>query len=268
MKRPDPLGRPPLLLLAAAGAGDPSPAGGAAGRHAPGDRLARASRPSATPTHCAPHCGSACRPRRRPCWSASLLGLPVAWLLARVDFRGRALVRVLVAVPMVLPPVVAGVALRTAFGRTGLLGEPLLERDRLRVPVHRRGAWCWPTSSCRCRSWCWRSRARCVRPTRSSTRRPRPSARPGGPRSAGSRSRSPCPGSSPGWCWAGLARWASSARPSPSTATTPARTQTMPTLIYVTRQSDQDAALSMSLVMLLVSVGVLVALRDHWLGTP
>ena len=67
-----------------------------------------------------------------------VLGLPLAWLLARVDFRGRALVRALVTVPMVLPPVVAGVALRTAFGRTGLLGEPLLATDRLRVPVHPR----------------------------------------------------------------------------------------------------------------------------------
>jgi molybdate transport system permease protein len=42
----------------------------------------------------------------------------------------------------------------------------------------------------------------------------------------------------------------------------------MPNLIYVARQSDQDAALAMSLVMLAVSIGVLVALRDRWLGTP
>ena len=48
----------------------------------------------------------------------------------------------------------------------------------------------------------------------------------------------------------------------------PGTTQTMPTLIYVARQSDQDAALSLSLVMLVVSIGVLAALRDHWLGTP
>ena len=46
----------------------------------------------------------------------------------------------------------------------------------------------------------------------------------------------------------------------------PGTTQTMPTLIYVTRQSDADAALALSLVMLLVSVAVLVALRDRWLG--
>jgi molybdate transport system permease protein len=48
----------------------------------------------------------------------------------------------------------------------------------------------------------------------------------------------------------------------------PGRTQIMPTLIYETRQSDPDAALTLSLVMLLVSVGVLVALRDRWLGVP
>ncbi len=47
----------------------------------------------------------------------------------------------------------------------------------------------------------------------------------------------------------------------------PGTTQTMPTLIYIKRQSDQDAALALSLVMLLVSVVVLLALRDRWLGT-
>jgi molybdate transport system permease protein len=48
----------------------------------------------------------------------------------------------------------------------------------------------------------------------------------------------------------------------------PGITQTMPNLIYVTRQSDQDASLALSLVMLVVSVTVLLALRDRWLGTP
>ena len=56
-----------------------------------------------------------------------VLGLPVAWILARVTFRGRGVLRALVTVPLVLPPVVAGIALRNAFGRTGVLGEPLLE---------------------------------------------------------------------------------------------------------------------------------------------
>ena len=53
---------------------------------------------------------------------ALLLGLPLAWVLARWQFRGRLLLRGLVMLPMVLPPVVAGAALLAAFGRRGLLG--------------------------------------------------------------------------------------------------------------------------------------------------
>src|SRR6476469_1125667 len=63
-----------------------------------------------------------------------LLGIPLAWLLARVRFRGRALLRALVTVPLVLPPVVAGIALRTAFGRTGFLGRPLLDATGFAFP--------------------------------------------------------------------------------------------------------------------------------------
>ena len=51
------------------------------------------------------------------------LGLPLAWVLARANLRGRSFVRSLVLVPMVLPPVVGGVALLSAFSRTGLVGE-------------------------------------------------------------------------------------------------------------------------------------------------
>ncbi|NGN70224.1 molybdate ABC transporter permease subunit, partial [Streptomyces sp. A7024] len=53
------------------------------------------------------------------------LGVPLAWLLARTDFRGKAAVRVLVMLPMVLPPTVAGVALLQGYGRRGVLGGPL-----------------------------------------------------------------------------------------------------------------------------------------------
>ena len=51
-----------------------------------------------------------------------VMGVPLAWVLARVDFPGRSLIRGLVLVPMVLPPVVGGVALLLAFGPRGLLG--------------------------------------------------------------------------------------------------------------------------------------------------
>ena len=54
-----------------------------------------------------------------------LLGTPVAYLLARYTFRGRRFLDVLVDLPVVLPPVVAGVGLLLVFGRRGILGEPL-----------------------------------------------------------------------------------------------------------------------------------------------
>lgn len=56
-----------------------------------------------------------------------LLGTPLAYLLARYTFPGKRLVEALVDLPVVLPPVVAGVALLLVFGRRGLLGAPLAE---------------------------------------------------------------------------------------------------------------------------------------------
>lgn len=65
-------------------------------------------------------------------WTATLasvlavvLGTPVAYLLARGRFPGRAIADALIDLPIVLPPTVAGVALLTAFGRRGLVGEPI-----------------------------------------------------------------------------------------------------------------------------------------------
>lgn len=55
-----------------------------------------------------------------------LLGAPLALLLARGRWRGQSALRALVLVPLVLPPVVGGLALLTTFGRRGLLGEHLV----------------------------------------------------------------------------------------------------------------------------------------------
>ena len=56
---------------------------------------------------------------------ALLFGLPIAWVLARTDFRGKSIVRAFAILPLVLPPVVGGVALSAAFGRRGLAGQYL-----------------------------------------------------------------------------------------------------------------------------------------------
>lgn len=56
---------------------------------------------------------------------AIVLGTPVAYLLSRSSFPGKSLIDALIDLPIVLPPTVAGVALLTAFGRRGLVGEPI-----------------------------------------------------------------------------------------------------------------------------------------------
>jgi molybdate transport system permease protein len=62
-----------------------------------------------------------------------VLGSPLAWVLARRSFRGKAIAETLVDLPIVLPPTVAGLALLLAFGRRGLAG-PALEVVGLSIP--------------------------------------------------------------------------------------------------------------------------------------
>src|SRR5215468_718321 len=63
-------------------------------------------------------------------WTASVttgvslvIGVPLAWVLARTRFPGQRLLRALVTLPLVLPPVVGGVALLLAFSRVGFVGS-------------------------------------------------------------------------------------------------------------------------------------------------
>jgi molybdate transport system permease protein len=54
---------------------------------------------------------------------SAVFGVPLALVLARAEFPGKNLVRALTTLPMVLPPVVGGIALLLAFGRRGLVGQ-------------------------------------------------------------------------------------------------------------------------------------------------
>jgi molybdate transport system permease protein len=65
---------------------------------------------------------------------ALAFGFPLAWILARGQFRGKALVRGLTTLPMVLPPVVGGIALLLAYGRRGIIGEPLDKATGISLP--------------------------------------------------------------------------------------------------------------------------------------
>lgn len=59
---------------------------------------------------------------------AVLFGTPLAYLLARYDFRGKSLLDTLIDLPMVLPPAVAGVALLITLGRRGWIGSWLADQ--------------------------------------------------------------------------------------------------------------------------------------------
>jgi len=65
---------------------------------------------------------------------ALLFGFPLAWILARNSFRGKGLVRGLTTLPMVLPPVVGGIALLLAYGRRGFIGQPLDKAFGISLP--------------------------------------------------------------------------------------------------------------------------------------
>jgi molybdate transport system permease protein len=76
-------------------------------------------------------------------WAAGLsivFGVPLAWVLARVQFPGRGIVRALCTLSMVLPPVVGGVALFFGFGRRGLVGQWLDKWFEFRLPFTTPGA--------------------------------------------------------------------------------------------------------------------------------
>jgi len=65
---------------------------------------------------------------------ALMFGFPLAWLLARGRVRFKGLLRGLVTLPMVLPPVVGGIALLLAYGRRGIIGEPLDKATGFSLP--------------------------------------------------------------------------------------------------------------------------------------
>jgi molybdate transport system permease protein len=65
---------------------------------------------------------------------ACVLGVPLAWVLARLSFPGKSLLRGVTTLPMVLPPVVGGVALLLAFGRRGLIGAPIATATGFGLP--------------------------------------------------------------------------------------------------------------------------------------
>jgi len=72
--------------------------------------------------------------------AAVTLGVPLGWVLARGTFRGRTVLRAAVLLPIVLPPVVSGVALLASLGRSGPVGGLLDDLFGITLPFTTAGA--------------------------------------------------------------------------------------------------------------------------------
>jgi molybdate transport system permease protein len=196
------------------------------------------------------------------------LGVPLAWLLARVAFPGRRLVRALITVPLVLPPVVGGIALLLALGRRGLLGEWLDTTFGISLPFTTAGVVVAESfvalpflvisveGALRGADARYEEAAATLGATRWTTF-----------------THVTLPLVAPGIAAGAVLCWARALGEFGATITFagnyPGITQTMPLAVYQTMESgDLDGAVVLSLILLAVSVTILAALRDRWLTAP
>ena len=198
---------------------------------------------------------------------ALVLGVPLAWLYARVEFPGRAVLRALTTLPMVLPPVVGGVALLLAFGRRGLLGGWLADIG-ITLPYTTAGVVMAETFV--------------AMPflvltveagLRSMDLRYEEAARTLGAGRWKVFWRVTVPMIAPSLVAGAVLCWARALGEFGATITFagnfPGVTQTMPLAVYLQLEGgDPQASFVLSLVLLAISVAVLVGLRHRWLGTP
>src|ERR1700759_3104532 len=208
-------------------------------------------------------------------WTASastaislVIGVPLAWTLARSSFPGQRLLRALVTLPLVLPPVVGGVALLLAFSRTGIVGRYLDSGFGLTIPFTPLAVVMAETfvampfliitveGAFRSADQGFEEAAATLGATRLTVFR-----RITLPMVA------PSLGAGAVLCWArALGEFGATIT---FAGSFPGQTETMPIAVYYALENDPDAAIALSLVLLLVSVAVLVSLRDQWLrGSP
>ena len=193
-----------------------------------------------------------------------LLGVPLAWVLARAEFRGRRLLRALVTVPLVLPPVVGGVALLLLLGRRGLLGQYLDQWFGITLPF---------TTAAVVLAEAFVAMPFLVIAVegalRGVDRRYEDAAETLGATRLYVFRRVTLPLVGPGVAAGTVLSFARALGEFGATITFagsfPGVTRTMPLEVYLALETDPDRAVVLSLVLLAVSVVVLVSLRDRWL---
>ena len=195
-----------------------------------------------------------------------VLGVPLAWVYARIEFPGRTVLRALTTLPMVLPPVVGGIALLLAFGRRGLLGSWLATTFGITLPFTTAGVVFAETFV--------------AMPflvltveggLRSMDRRYEDAARTLGARRWTVFTRVTLPLITPSLFAGAVLCWARALGEFGATITFagnfPGVTQTMPLAVYLLLETNPDGSFILSLILLLVSLVFLVVLRHRWLGS-
>jgi molybdate transport system permease protein len=194
-----------------------------------------------------------------------VFGVPLAWLLARSELPGLRAVRALVTVPLVLPPVVGGVALLLVLGRNGLIGQYLEAWFGFSLPFTTAGVIV--------------AEAFVAMPflviavdgaLRGADRRYEEAAATLGSSRWLTFRRVTLPLIAPGIAAGAVLCWARALGEFGATITFagnfPGETQTMPLAVYLALETDPDAAIVLSLVLFAVSVVVLASLRDKWIS--
>ncbi|CAO5180765.1 molybdate transport system permease protein [Frankia sp. AiPs1] len=193
-----------------------------------------------------------------------VFGVPLSWLLARTRFPGRTLLRALVTLPLVLPPVVGGVSLLLALGRRGLLGERLSDWFGFTLPFTTNGVVIAQTFVAMPFLIVSVEGA-----LNSADRRFEDAAATLGADPWTTFRRVTVPLIAPAVAAGTALCWARALGEFGATITFagnfPGTTQTMPLAVYLALETDPDAAIALSLVLLAVCVTVLVALRARWL---
>ena len=193
-----------------------------------------------------------------------VLGVPLAWLMARSRPFGSIWVRALVTLPLVLPPVVGGVALLLAFGRRGLVGQFLYDSFAIQVPF---------TTSAVVIAEAFVAMPFLIITVegamRGTDRRLEQAAATLGARRWTVFLRVTLPMIGPSIAAGAVLAWARALGEFGATLTFagsfPGVTRTMPLAVYAALDVDRAQAITLSVTLLLVSVAILVALRGRFL---
>jgi molybdate transport system permease protein len=193
-----------------------------------------------------------------------LFGTPLAWVLARVDVPGRPLIRGLVLLPMVLPPVVGGVALLSAFSLRSPVGGWLHDTFGVQLTFSPAGAVMAETFVAMPFYVITVEGA-----LRGLDRRYEDAAASLGAARLTVFRRVTLPLIAPSVAAGAVLAWARALGEFGATITfagnIAGRTRTLPLAVYLALERDQETAIALSLVLLAVSLVVLVSLRDRWL---